>query len=65
VFDPYITVILSISRCSVLEEKTIDDCFFEEVTEIRSARREAVPRGKGDYISGSAPKKNHRIHSIN
>ena len=24
----------------------------QRVTEIRSARREAMPRGKGDYISG-------------
>ena len=36
----------------VTEEKTIDNRFFEDVTEIRSASREATPRGEGDYISG-------------
>ena len=34
------------------EEKTVDNRFFEEVTEIRSVSREAMPRGEGDYISG-------------
>ena len=38
-------------------DKTIVDCFIQDVTEIRSPSREAVPSDTGDYISGRGPTK--------
>ena len=44
---------LFLVRVTGHRSKKVDNCFLQGVTEIRSVRREAMPRGKGDYISGS------------